>query len=106
MTESEFNEAIDATFAALETALDRVDADLDYETTGGVLTVEFENESKLVFSRQLATAQLWLATRSGGYHFAWDDAAADWKNTRDGQLLRPFVAEQMQTQGGVDFAWN
>jgi CyaY protein len=106
MNESEFNEAIEATFAELESALDEVDADLDYETTGGVLTVEFENGTKLVFSRQPATCQLWLATRSGGYHFAWDAAAGDWSNTRDGQLFRPFVVEEMQAQGGVDFAWS
>ena len=106
MTESEFNEAIDAIFAELELALDNVDADLDYETTGGVLTVEFEDESKLVFSRQPANLQLWLATRFGGFHFAWDDAAGDWCDTRGGRPFRPFVVEQMQAQGGVDFAWN
>lgn len=106
MTEPEFNDAIDATFAALETALDEVDGELDYETTGGVLTVEFENGSKLVFSRQPANRQLWLATRSGGFHFAWDDAAGDWGDTRTGQAFRPFVEEQMQTQGGIDLAWG
>lgn len=106
MTESEFNDAIDATFQALETALDEVDGDLDYETTGGVLTVEFENGSKLVFSRQPANCQLWLATRSGGFHFAWDEAAGDWCDTRQGKAFRPFVVAQMQTQGGIDFAWD
>ena len=106
MTESEFNDAIDLTFEALELALDQVDADLDYETSGGVLTVEFENDTKLVFSRQPPTRQLWLAARSGGFHFAHDEEAGDWRNTRDGQLFRPFVVEQMQTQGGVDFEWT
>ena len=106
MTESEFSEAIDALFAELELALDQIDADLDYETTGGVLTVEFENESKLVFSRQPANRQLWLATRAGGFHFAWNEEAGDWCNTRDGQLFRPFVVEQMQVQGGVEFDWS
>ncbi len=106
MNESEFNEAIDALFTELELALDRVDADLDYETTGGVLTVEFEDESKLVFSRQLANLQLWLATRSGGFHFAWDESVGDWCDTRDGRPFRPFVIEQFRTQGGIDFAWN
>ena len=105
MTESEFNEAIDLTFEALELALDQVDADLDYENSGGVLTVEFENGSKLVFSRQPPTRQLWFAARAGGFHYAYDDAAGDWRDTRDGQLFRPFVVEQMITQGGVDFEW-
>jgi CyaY protein len=105
ISESEFNERIDCTFAALETALDQVDADLDYENSGGVLTVEFKNATKLVFSRQPPTRQLWLAARSGGFHFTYDDAAGDWRGTRDGQLFRPFVAEQMLVQGDVDFQW-
>ena len=105
MTESEFNELIDQTFSALETALDEVDADIDYETSGGVLTVVFENATRLVFSRQPPTRQLWLAARSGGFHFAFDEESGDWRDTRAGQLFRPFVVEQMQAQGGVDFAW-
>lgn len=106
MTEAEFNDAIDGVFVALEEALDEVDGDLDYETSGGVLTVQFENGTTLVFSRQPPTRQLWLAARSGGFHFTFDEAAGDWRDTRGGQLFRPFVVEQMQTQGGVDFAWT
>jgi CyaY protein len=106
MSESEFNELIDRTFAALEVALDQVDADLDYETSGGVLTVAFDNDTKLVFSRQPPTRQLWLAARSGGFHFAYDAAAGDWRGTRDGQLFRPFVVEQMLAQGDVAVVWD
>ena len=39
LSESQFNALIEETFAALEQALDQVDDDLDYETSGGVLTV-------------------------------------------------------------------
>ena len=105
ITESKFNELVDETFTALEMALDEVDSDLDYETSGGVLTVVFENDSRLVFSRQPPTRQLWLAARSGGFHFAFDEEAGDWRATREGQLFRPFVTEQMQVQGDVRFAW-
>lgn len=105
MTESEFNELIDETFTALELALDDVEEDLDYETSGGVLTVMFENGTRLVFSRQPPTRQLWLAARAGGFHYAFDEDAGDWRDTRVGKLFRPFVVEQMQAQGGVHFAW-
>jgi CyaY protein len=105
MTESEFNDLIEQTFELLEMALDEVDSDLDCEASGGVLTVQFENGTTMVFSRQPPTRQLWLAARSGGFHFTYDEAAQDWRNTRDGQLFRPFVVEQMQSQGQVEFAW-
>jgi CyaY protein len=36
---------------------------------------------------------------------AYDDAVGDWRGTRDGQLFRPFVVDQMQVQGGVTFEW-
>ena len=100
------NEEIDRTFTAIEMVLDEVDSDLDYSINGGVLTVDFENGSTMVFSRQPPTCQLWLASRSGGYHFAWDEAQGDWRNTRDGSLFRPFVVEQMSSQAGVEFSWE
>lgn len=106
MSESQFNDLIDSTFAALEMSLDALAADLDYETSGGVLTVLFENGTRLVFSRQPPTCQLWLAARAGGFHFAYDEDARDWRDTREGRLFRPFVVQQMQTQGDVAFAWE
>ena len=105
MTESEFNDEIDRTFEALEQALDQIEDGLDYENSGGLLTVDFDNDTTLVFSRQPPTQQLWLAARSGGFHFAYDATARDWRGTRDGELFRPFVVEQMRIQGEIDFAW-
>lgn len=105
MTESEFNKEIDLTFEALELALDQIEDGLDYEHGGGVLTVEFDNDTTMVFSRQPPTRQLWLAARSGGFHFAYDEEAQDWRGTRDGELFRPFVVQQMKIQGDVGFAW-
>jgi len=106
ISESEFNELIEHTFAALEEALDQIDGDIDYQMSGSVLTVEFSNATKLVFSRQPPTRQLWLAARSGGFHFAYDDVVGDWRGTRDEQLFRPFVVDQMQAQGGISFEWG
>lgn len=106
ISESEYNEMIDRTFAELEFSLDAVDEDLDYETSGGVLTVTFANNTRLIFSRQPPTRQLWLAARDGGFHFTYDEAVHDWRDTREGTLFRPFVVQQMQTQGDVAFAWK
>ncbi|MDX1733006.1 MAG: iron donor protein CyaY [Halioglobus sp.] len=105
MTESEFNTLVDETFDDLESALDEVDGDLDYELTGGVLTVEFDNGTTMIFSRQPPSRQLWLAARAGGFHFEYDDDEGDWRGTRDGQLLRPFVVALMREQADVDLRW-
>ncbi len=105
ISESEFNERVDTTFEAIELALDEVDSDLDYEAGGGVLTVDFENGTTMVFSRQPPVRQLWFAARSGGFHYEYDVEAGDWRNTRDGQLFRPFVEQQMAEQAGITFQW-
>jgi CyaY protein len=102
----EYNERTEATFEALEEALDEVDSDIDYEAGGGVLTVTFANGSTMVFSRQPPVRQLWLAARSGGFHFEYDEGADDWRNTRDQQLFRPFVIQLMRDQGEVEFQWQ
>lgn len=106
MTESEFNERVDATLEALEFALDELDEGVEYETAGGVLTLEFDNGSTMVFSRQPPVQQLWLAARSGGFHFAWDEQAGDWCDTREKRLFRPFVVAAMREQAGVEFSWE
>jgi len=105
MSQTSYDQRVEDTYAAIEEALDLVEEDLDYETGGGVLTVEFTNGTTMVFSRQPPVRQLWLACRSGGFHFEFDEAAGDWVNTRDGSLFRPFVVEQMREQAGVQFAW-
>ncbi|MEM9254840.1 MAG: iron donor protein CyaY [Pseudomonadota bacterium] len=105
MTEAEYNERIEATFADLETALDEIESDLDYDITGGILTVEFDNGTSMVFSRQPPSRELWLAARAGGFHFAWDDSEGDWRDTRGGELLRPFVVAQMASQADVALEW-
>jgi CyaY protein len=99
--EAEFNDLVDTTLEAVELALDDADGDLDYESAGGILTVTFENGSSMIFSRQSATRQLWLAARSGGYHFEWDPAADDWRCTRTAGLLREFLPAEIESQGGV-----
>lgn len=105
ISEAEYGELVDETFEAVELALDEVDSDLDYETGGGVLTIKFENGTTMVFSRQPPVRQLWLAARAGGFHYEFDADAGDWRNTRDGSLLRPFVVAQMLEQGEIEFQW-
>ncbi|MFV1984154.1 MAG: iron donor protein CyaY [Thiohalomonadales bacterium] len=88
MTESEFNDKVDDTLIQIEDALDNSDADLDYESAGGILTITIEsNNSKIIINRQLPLSQLWVAAKSGGYHFEYDEASQSWLNDNDQQEL-------------------
>jgi len=73
MQESNFNEQIEATLMAIEEAIDESGLDIDYDTVAGILTLEFEDQSKIIINRQTAMSQLWIAARSGGFHLDYID---------------------------------
>ena len=98
MTETEFNQEVDATFMKIEAALDAHYADIDYETASGILTLEFEDGSKIIVNRQGATQEIWVAAKSGGYHYRWNEGA--WRNTRDGSELLASLSSYISLQSG------
>jgi CyaY protein len=78
MNEPDFNDTADQTIEDIQTAIDDSGADIDYDEVGGVLTLEFENGSKIIFSKQGGASQLWMAARSGGFHFDYDSDKEQW----------------------------
>jgi CyaY protein len=68
MNDTEFNIRADATLDAIEAAVEALDTDIDFETGGGILTLTFENGSKVIINRQIATREIWVAAKSGGFH--------------------------------------
>lgn len=78
MTESEFHQLADQTIESLQDAIDESGADIDFVESGGVLTLEFENRSKIIFSKQPAMSQLWMAALAGGFHFDHDSDNKSW----------------------------
>ena len=100
MTESEFNRQIDATLLAIEEAADASDAGIDYENSGGVLTLTLENRSQVIINRQTPVRQLWVAARSGGFHFNFDAASGEWRRDSDGAELFAVLSRVISEQGG------
>ncbi len=58
--------------------------DIDTHRTGGLLELSLPGGSKIVINTQPPLQEIWLAARSGGYHFKWD--GAQWVD-REGQEL-------------------
>jgi CyaY protein len=98
MTESEFNELADAALRAVELAADAVDAGIDCARSGSVLTLELDNDTKIIVNTQLPMRQIWVAARSGGYHFSYD--GRQWRDTRDGTELFASLSRLVSAQGG------
>ncbi|MCW8918686.1 MAG: iron donor protein CyaY [Gammaproteobacteria bacterium] len=100
MNESEFHQRVDATLLAIEEAIDESEGDLDYENAAGILTLTLANGSQIIINRQTPVRQLWLAVRSGGYHFDWSEAAGDWVGDRDGAPFDAVLNQALLAQGG------
>ena len=78
MNESEFQEIAEQTIEDIQDAIDNSGADIDYDEIGGVLTLEFEDNSKIIFSKQGEMNQLWMAAKSGGFHFDYNEETEQW----------------------------
>ena len=99
MDESAFHARVDATFASIEVALDADGSDIDSEISGGILTLEFENGTKVIINRQAFNREIWVAAKSGGFHFRFDGAA--WRDTRSQELLESLLARVITEQSGI-----
>ena len=71
MDESEFDDRAEAIMLAIEEAIDASDADIDYDSAGGILTLEFADGSQIIVNKQAPLSQIWVAARSGGFHFEY-----------------------------------
>lgn len=105
LTEARFHDLVDAAQQTLEDIFDESELDVDLENSAGVLTVKFENGSQVIFSRQEPLRQLWLAARSGGFHFDYDEESERWMCDKSeeqlGEMLQRIVLEQADVE--LDF---
>ena len=98
MNESDFDQLADETMLLIEEAIDESGVDIDYDNAGGILTLEFENDSKIIVNKQAPLKQLWVAARSGGFHFDYDTEGECWRlQGKDDELyacLSRYCSEQ------------
>lgn len=89
MDEREYERLADAALARIEADLE--DADIDFEiVAGGILEIELADGAKIVVNKQSAAREIWVAARSGGFHYRWDGEA--WRDTRSGDELHSALA--------------
>lgn len=101
MTESEFHQRVDAILRNIESALDEADTDVDTALSGGILTLTFANGSKVIINRQTPNREIWVAARSGGFHFRFDVARDAWRNTRADESLVENLERVVSEQAGA-----
>jgi CyaY protein len=76
MTDSEFLDRAENLLRSVEASCDRINdqnlADIDNQRVGGMVTLVFSDASQIVINLQKPLHEVWLAAKSGGYHFKFD----------------------------------
>lgn len=103
MDETVFRAGADATLdkigLALDAALETSDADLDWSLKDGILTIECDDESRIIVNRHVANREIWVAAKSGGYHFRAQDGR--WRDTRGGDELAAALVRVLKAQARI-----
>ena len=107
MTETEFLRLVDSTLSRIEDLFEeagqRTDVDVECSRSGSLLEIEFlHNKSKIIINSQAAISELWVAARSGGFHYRHD--GLHWHNTRDNSELMAALKQIALTQGGLEIS--
>lgn len=104
MSETEFLKLAEGVLnqieAALERAGDTADVDIEASRSGNVLQIEFvDNGSKIIVNTQTAMQEIWVAGRSGGFHYRLN--GEQWLNTRDSSELFASLSALASEQAGA-----
>lgn len=85
LSDTEYTARTHAVLAHVEATIDRWlqddVVDIDTHRTGGLLELSFPNGSKIVLNTQPPLHELWMAARSGGFHFKFSNGT--WRDTKD-----------------------
>jgi CyaY protein len=84
MTDLEYLDRAEALLAAVEASCDQInessEVDVDNQRVGGMITLSFEDRSQIIINLQKPLHEVWLAARSGGFHYKWDGRC--WRDTK------------------------
>ena len=102
MEDTEYFDLVEEIFNGIEDQVDELDFDLDIDVSGGILTVTFPDGSSVVLSKQVATHEIWVAARSGGFHL--QHQADNWICNTTGENLAEMLSRVFTEQLGVEVA--
>lgn len=97
MDESEFHRTVDEVLGRIERAAEGSEG-LDADLESGILTLECPDGSRIIVNRQTPNREIWVAARSGGFHFAWK--GGEWRDTRSGEELFASLSRISGEQAG------
>jgi CyaY protein len=108
MTDTEFMDRAELVLRAIEASCDRIneesDADIDNQRVGGMVTLVFRDRSQIVVNLQKPLHEIWLAARSGGYHYKFD--GRQWQDTKGHGEFFASLSRYASEQAGTPLAFS
>ena len=108
MTDIEFMDRAESVLRAIEACCDRFnedsDVDIDNQRVGGLVTLVFRNRSQIVVNLQKPLHEIWLAARSGGYHYKFDGQR--WMDTKGQGEFFDSLSRYASEQAGTPLAFQ
>ena len=108
MTDLEFMDHAEALLRALEQQCDRInddtEADIDNQRVGGMITLSFGNSSQIIVNLQKPLHEVWLAARSGGYHYRFD--GHQWMDTKGQGEFWSQLSRDASAQAGLPLVFS
>ncbi|CAM3925530.1 frataxin-like protein [Vibrio aerogenes CECT 7868] len=104
MNDTEFHQYVDQQMECIEQLIDDSGADIDYETTGNVMTLDFEDRSQIIINRQEPMHEIWLASKSGGFHFQYTNN--QWICSKTGLELTELVRQECEKHADETIEWE
>lgn len=103
MTDLDYQDRAEAVLKAIELACDRIndetDIDIDNQRVGGMITLVFANRSQIVINLQKPLHEIWMAARSGGYHYKFDGTR--WMDTKGAGEFFEHLSREASIQSGM-----
>ena len=107
MTELEYLDAAEQLLLAVEQRCDRInddtDADIDAQRVGGMVTLTFANRSQIIINLQPPLHEVWMAAKSGGYHYRLVEGV--WRDTKSGDDFLQVLNTQASAQSGLTLSF-
>ena len=108
MTDPEFMDRAEILLQAVEASCDRIndstDADIDNQRTGGMVTLTFPNRSQIIINLQKPLQEVWMAAKSGGYHYKFD--SDQWRDTKGQGEFFTSLSRDASAQAGLPLVFS
>jgi CyaY protein len=107
MTDSEFLDLAENLLRSVEASCDRINdrnlADIDNQRVGAMVTLVFSNRSQIVINLQKPLHEVWLAAKSGGYHFKFD--GQQWSDSKGQGEFFASLSRDASEQAGCQLSF-